>query len=737
MSINKQTLFQKLVNQRTIDAQMSPNTLRYSIKFKLLILIGTVIVCSMFFIIHLDQKIDDPNNLSILPGYAWTTQTLKADFTYPVYKPNTDYKNEVSIAADNVQPVFVLDANLEKISADKIAGVLYQIKDSPNSANLDFLNDRVKKYFSDMNPNNRQTEIEKIDRVSRNFLRNIYKNGFIDINLNKIRTSEINIRIVPNKEYYLNKAFVKDRGALADAVQKFASDDLNSTSTGLTADLITKFAQPNLIYNDNMTEQERVLSEKSVPKTLGIVRKGEVIIHKGDLITSDLIPKIKSYQASRQYRGETSYSLLGMLGSFGHAVIIFSMLVLYLFFIRKRIFYDNFQMLILSLLMVAVSFLAWLSIEIPSTFPLEYLVILPALSMLSAIVFDSRTAFYVTVTMSLFLAGIRGNDYGVGTAMMFAGILAAYTVKDIQSRTQMFLSIFYIFIGLSIAILMLGFERSVEFNLLSKRVIFAAVNAVTAPLFTFGILFVLERTTNIATDLRIKEYDNLNHPLLVKMNEIAPGTYQHTLGVAILAERCAMIIDANPLLTKVGAYFHDIGKIAKAEYFTENQMEMGNKHDMLTPKKSASAIREHVLDGIQLAKQYKLPSRIQDFIPMHHGTTLIKHFYAKALEEAGDDISSVKESDYRYPGPKPNTKETAILMICDSAEAISRLADKSREEIEKIIEENIKERILDGQFDECNITLAELQKVKEAVVKNLLGKSHQRVSYKEIPKQKE
>jgi membrane-associated HD superfamily phosphohydrolase len=164
-------------------------------------------------------------------------------------------------------------------------------------------------------------------------------------------------------------------------------------------------------------------------------------------------------------------------------------------------------------------------------------------------------------------------------------------------------------------------------------------------------------------------------------------------------------------------------------------MYMINKHDMLSPKKSAEAIKTHVTEGIKLAKEYHLPQRIIDFIPMHHGTTLIKHFYAKALELAGED-ETVNEEDFRYPGPKPNSRETAIVMICDSAEAISRLSGKSKEEMEKIIDSTIQSRFLDGQFNECNITLKDLQIIKETCVKHLQGSSHQRVAYKDIPENK-
>ena len=296
----------------------------------------------------------------------------------------------------------------------------------------------------------------------------------------------------------------------------------------------------------------------------------------------------------------------------------------------------------------------------------------------------------------------------------------------------MFQSILYVFAGFVISLFAIGLERSSDFSAILNKIIMALINSAFSPIITFAMLFILERITNITTDLRLQEFNNLNHPLLVKLNDIAPGTYQHTQSLAFLAERCASAINANPLLTRVGAYFHDIGKIIKPEYFAENQMDIQSKHDLLSPKKSAEAIRNHVHEGIRLAKEYNLPQRIIDFIPMHHGTTLIKHFYAKALEEAGDKL--IKEEDFRYPGPKPSTKEAAIVMICDSVEAVSRVIGlKDFEELEKAIDKIIKEKFLDGQFDECNISLKELRVIEDTCAKNLIGSSHQRIQYKELP----
>jgi putative nucleotidyltransferase with HDIG domain len=374
-----------------------------------------------------------------------------------------------------------------------------------------------------------------------------------------------------------------------------------------------------------------------------------------------------------------------------------------------------------------------------SSYPLEYAVIVPALSMLIAILFDSRTAFYSTVVMSLLIAGVRGSDYSVGLAMMIGGMVAAYSVRDIQARTQLFASITYVFIGMSVSIASIGAERSLSWNEMYPQLIVAGINAVFSPIFTFGVLYLIERVFPVTTDLKIDEYDSLEHPLLMEMNEKAPGTFQHTMTIARLAESAAHAIHANALLAKVGSLYHDIGKIPKAEYYVENQINIDNKHNHLPPKKSASIIKEHVHDGIELAKEYKLPQRIIDFIPMHHGTMLVKHFYAKAIElsQNGDGPTIVKEEDYRYTGPKPNTKETGILMLADAAEAVVRLNNaETKEDIEVILQGIINDRMLDGQLDECPLTIAEINEIKESFIKNLLGMRHHRITYKEIPDKK-
>jgi hypothetical protein len=252
-------------------------------------------------------------------------------------------------------------------------------------------------------------------------------------------------------------------------------------------------------------------------------------------------------------------------------------------------------------------------------------------------------------------------------------------------------------------------------------------------LITYGSIFILERFSNFSTDLQLKEYDNLDHELLQKMSDIAPGTYQHSLNVAMLAERAAIAIGANPVYCRVSSLFHDIGKMKKPEYFVENQIDISNKHDKLSPKKSASIIIDHVNYGVELATKYKLPNRMIDVIRMHHGTTLVQYFYNKALENAKDE-EEVNIDDFRYPGPKPKSREAALIMICDTAEAISHIKNFTSDELDEILQKIIMDRISDGQFDESGISVKELQIIKFNIVKNLIGMGHKRIQYKEPPK---
>jgi putative nucleotidyltransferase with HDIG domain len=662
-----------------------------------------------------------------VPGYIWPNQTLKANYSFSIFKDELVYKKEVKDAEDKVMPVFIqnfeVTTKLEKV----IDSVFSKYKTDESVLSL---KQNKKTKLIDVKQKAPAIDIKLIEKAILNISQIIYKGGYIDYSLDNIPIDGISVKVDEINEKLISKNSIYDNSSFKKFSENYLKSRLNEKEFKIAIENLENCIHPNLLLSNKLTNQAKELANLSVPRTIGIVRQGEIIIAKGQKATEETIRKIVSYEYTKQIKNEPKVDFLMILGALGHSTLLYSILIFYLYYLRKKIFYSNFSFGLLSGALLLSAFLGWLSIEIPTRFPLEYLVLIPGLSMLVAILYDSRTAFYTIVVMSITLAGIRGNDYDVGTAMLFSGTLAAFTVRDIQSRTQMFISIFYIFIGFIVSIVAFGLERSLDTIQIVYKLSFSLVNSAISPLFTYALIFIIERVSNLHTDLKLQEYSNLNNILLVKMSEFAPGTYQHTLTVSILAEKCANAIEANGLLAKVGAYYHDIGKISKPEYFVENQGELFNKHESLTPKKSAELIRNHVIDGLKLAKEHKLPQRIIDFIPMHHGTSLIKHFYAKALEISG---SSVLEGDFRYTGPKPNTKETAILMICDPAEALSRLENKTAEELDDILTKNINDKLLDGQFDQCNLTFNELKIIKDTCLKHLTGIRHKRVEYKEIP----
>ncbi len=378
--------------------------------------------------------------------------------------------------------------------------------------------------------------------------------------------------------------------------------------------------------------------------------------------------------------------------------------------------------------MLIASFSAFLITQIEINRSLEFLILVPVASMLLTIVFDSRIGFYATVVVALAVAGIRGNDYILGVTNIVAGGLAAYTVRDIKNRNQIFQSFLFILLGYVLSILAFGFERFDSWNVMLVSSAYAASNALISPALTFGLIIFVEKIFGITTELTLFELTDFNSPLLKDLANKAPGTFAHSMTIGSMVENAAMNIGANPILARVGAYYHDIGKTIVPEGFIENQLDNINIHESMSPKISADLIREHVLGGIELGEKYDLPDEIIDFIPMHHGTMVVKYFYEKAKELYGED--NVNENDYRYEGPKPNTKETALLMLADAAESAIRSMDEpTPEKMENYINNLITIRIEDGQLDEAPITFNDIRNIKKSFLSILISQHHKRIRY--------
>ena len=346
---------------------------------------------------------------------------------------------------------------------------------------------------------------------------------------------------------------------------------------------------------------------------------------------------------------------------------------------------------------------------------------------------DLELSFVMAFASSVLVSLVLGGDFGMMLTFFMGALAGAYTVRDARMRGQAIgAGVFVSLVHLACLVLLnpdyhlflkKGFAVQYLYPLVANGFICAFL--VIATLKVFEFLF------GVLTNYSLLELADFNQPLLKRLILEAPGTYHHSLIVSNLAEGAADAIGANALLTRVGAYYHDIGKLVKAEYFTENQMMGYNKHDDIEPTMSRLVILNHVKEGIELAQKYKLNPAIIDFIPQHHGTGLMYYFYQKAMEEA-QEREAVDESGFRYPGPKPQTRETAITLLADSAEGATRALDEPNPtNIEETVKKVINNKFIDGQLDECNLTLQEINKISSTFTRVLSAMYHARIKYPE------
>ncbi|MCS7169572.1 MAG: HDIG domain-containing protein [Candidatus Kapabacteria bacterium] len=717
------TLFARL--QKRLQTGEEGEGLRYSLGLRVLLVGFVIALCGLFFPWWREEVPPEWYPRRVEVGTRWQGPIVRAEYSFVVRKPTEVYERELQQALEGLLPVFFWRP-YRRVELEQRVAVLVDslYRDTLAAQHRAALSDELLKLIQ-------EEHLRQIHRTVVDLLAELMQRDILNVPKGSLPAQQIAVRRSPVMEQVASLDQVLDSAEAAFLLKALVERRVPLSLQQLTLEVSLRALRPTLFYERELTEAVRQAVRQALPRTWGIVQAGEVIIAPGDIVTDTTIAKLRSYTNARLLQQKPQVSISTLMGSFGHAALICSVLFVYLGFLRPRIFRDNLQLAGLGLGLICIAALAWLSRTIPAPLPLEYLIVLPALSMSVAILLDSRTAFYVTVTASLLVAGVRQEDYPTGLMLMLGGMLAAYTVRDLESRRQLFRSMFFTFLGMGVVTLVFGVaqESSPESLLLHCGLV--GLNAAVSPVLTFGVLLILERAFNVATDMRLLEYSSLEHPLMRELQHKAPGTYQHTLNVARLAEQAARAIKARVLLVRVGAYFHDVGKLTKPEYFTENQIGLDNKHDRLPPKKSAAIIREHVIEGIELARSYGLPSQIIDFIPQHHGTMLIRVFWQKAVEQARKrNEPPPNEEDFRYFGPKPQTKEAALLMLADAAEALTHaLPADEPERLATALDEIIRERILDGQFDEAPLSFRELQRARDALLEGMVGIQHRRVPY--------
>ncbi len=565
--------------------------------------------------------------------------------------------------------------------------------------------------------------------TSRLALEQIYGRGFLDREKSSFTQRLLAVRVDSTTEIRRAVKDYYDHNDVAAVLMKnfnarFKGD---SSRVDFFFNLVYLMLQPDVRYNKAQTQFAIQAAMNIVMRTDGIVKENERIVSRHERITPQIKAKLDSYARAKADRTGDVNQVLQFLGRVGHTIAILFLPVIYFTMFRKRIIGDNSRLLLIGVIVLLIAFLAYLTFTLPVTGPVQYLIVVPTAAMLLTVIFDSRVAFYSTVSISLLVGALRGNEYSIILASMLAGSLAIYTVRDVKNRTQIFRSLTYILLGYVFAITVNGMQRALPFGDMAEEMAYALANSVLSPVFTFGLLIFFERVFRITTDLTLLELSDFNHPLLRDLSARAPGTFHHSIVMATIAENAATAIGANATLARVGAYYHDIGKMMEPDYFVENQIGNQNVHDGLEPRDSARKIIDHVVRGIELAKEHNLPDRVIDFIPAHHGTTLVTYFYEKQKSRG---TGEPRKEDFQYSGPRPYSKETGIVMLADTIEAATRaIEEPTIDKIRELIDKIVAKRLADGELENCDLTFRELTIVKQSFLNILTGIHHSRIKY--------
>jgi hypothetical protein len=501
----------------------------------------------------------------------------------------------------------------------------------------------------------------------------------------------------------------------------------NNELAGLGTAFFRSIFTPSLTYMRGDTVREWSRLESRISPTRGKVSQGEVVVERGQRVTEEIKRKLTSLEQARRERGGDDILWRVVLGQFLISLSTYSIFFLYLFLLRRQIFDENSKVLLLAILFAGIVGLFAIAVRVEEI--AMYIVPVAIAPVLFTVMFDSRVGLFGALTLSLIGGQLLNYDFEFTFATIFATTLGVFSVRDIRNRGQFFISAGLVFLGYAVVLGATAVFFDVPRSLLLSDLLMAGVNSFLL-ILAYPLLWVFERVFDVTTDLTLLELSDTNRPLLKELSLRAPGTFNHSLQVANLAEAAGDAIGANALLTRVGALYHDIGKMLKPEYFVENQRPGTNPHTQLKPRMSALIIASHVKEGLEMGRQHKLPQRVLDFIPMHHGTTRIEFFYRKAVDQRKEGDPEISESEFRYPGPRPNSKETGILILADSVEAASRsLTDPTHKRLESLIDMIFTARIEDGQLDRTDLTFRDLDQIKETFLSMLLGIYHVRVKY--------
>ncbi|OYD14290.1 hypothetical protein CH333_08410 [candidate division WOR-3 bacterium JGI_Cruoil_03_44_89] len=628
-----------------------------------------------------------------------------APYTFAIRKSKEELEKERKQAMELTAPVLRLDENAKTESLRRLSVFFqnYEGVDSLTRATI-------------------EANKSDFEGLAENVVMQIMKRGVVD-DLNSIDFGSKREVAVKRKGGEETRTDIFDLGSAIMFTKEKGMELLGGDEEKVRAlvEIVRHSIKPNLIYMGATTVERRRLAAEGVKTTKGVVLKGEMIVRAHDPITKEAIEKLSSL-AVETGEERVNTELFGR-----NLLFVLSLLILFtmLYFIKREVLFDTKKLLfiaIVSLLIVSASSILVRREVSP------YLIPVAMGSVLFTILIGEGPAIASIIPLSFILAMFMGLGTTRALFPLSLGIISIFVASRVRKFSDFSKAIPFLAV---ISIVIAGiFEvyKGVGYKSVVTSLGFAALGGIGSGVLALGLLPLFERAFGITTDLTLVELTDLNHPLLKALSTQAPGTYNHSMLIASMVESAASSVFANSLLARAGAYYHDIGKLKNPQYFIENQRERGNPHDTLRPKISASILRMHVKDGVERAKGEGLPAEIINIIREHHGRTIMESLYYKAKEEDRD----VNEEDFRYEGPSPRTKESALVMLADAVEASVRSLDnptsiRIRGQIEKIILKRVEE----GELDNVDITMEDLKRIKDAFYPILMGIFHPRVAYSE------
>lgn len=644
-------------------------------------------------------------------GKVWHYDDFYAPFDFAIIKTDKELAEEKSEILKNFNNYYIIQ---DSIPENVVRIVNFEAHKIANEYQV--------------NPNDYQIGIQK----SLKLIAQIYEFGYVKFNPELEANNSDNTRIRLVRGNIVTEHFVKDffnNQTKSSAIQNAFKDFPNPNLKSKWIQMLEKNVQPNVFFDSNLSRAYIDQQLLSIAPNKGLVTKGSKIISKGDIIeahTFDQLTSLNEEYNTLTWSKENFYWLI-----ISYTVLVALILMMLLLFINRYRpdIGDNISKVTF---LFANMFLVVLVTMLMLKYNAQYLYILPytLIPLLIKAFLDPRMGLFTHVLTILLLGFLVPNSFEFIFIQLVAGIVTILTVSELNKRANLFLSVgkitgVYLLTYVAFTVTHEGNAANVD----KLNIYLFILNGLITASLIIPFIFIYEKLFGLVSDETLREFSDTNHKLLRELNEKAPGTFQHSMQVANLAESAAKEIGANALLVRTGAMYHDIGKIYNPLYFVENQSTSVNPHSDLDPEESARIIIDHVILGIELAKKNNIPDRLIDFIRTHHGTNLVYYFYKKE-EEYNPDATDINK--FRYPGPIPFSKETAIVMICDACEAASKsLKEPNAKTIDLFVEKIVKNQMENGQFQNADITFREIEKVKKVVKKKLKNIYHIRIEYPE------